>query len=77
MCMSPSGQLSVSEVMAERLYELFRTKRMGEISFIHNYHCLARREDKTGVFYLTWLLGRTNDKRILRLLMDAVKTLRT
>ena len=77
MCMSPSGQLSVSEVMAERIYELFRTKKMGEISFIHNYQCLARREDKTGVFYLTWLLGRTNDKRILRLLMDAVKTLRT
>ena len=77
MCMSPSGQLSVSEVMAERIYELFRTKRMGEISFIHNYQCLARREDKTGVFYLTWLLGRTNDKRILRLLMDAIKTLRT
>ena len=76
MCMSPSGQLSVSEVMAERIYELFRTKRMGEISFIHNYQCLARREDKTGVFYLTWLLGRTNDKRILRLLMDAIKTLR-
>ena len=77
MCMSPSGKLNVSEVMAERLYELFRTKKMGEISFIHNYHCLARREDKTGIFYLTWLLGRTNDKRILRLLMDAIKTLRT
>ena len=77
MCMSPSSQLSVSEVMAERIYELFRTKKMGEISFIHNYHCLARREDKTGIFYLTWLLGRTNDKRILRLLMDAIKTLRT
>ena len=77
MCMSPSGKLSVSEVMAERLYELFRTKKMGEISFIHNYHCLARREDKTGVFYLTWLLGRTGDKRILRLLTDAIKTLRT
>ena len=77
MCMSPSGQLSVSEVMAARIYELFRTKKVGEISFTHNYHCLARREDKTGIFYLTWLLGRTNDKRILRLLMDAIKTLRT
>ena len=77
MCMSPSVQLSVSEVMAERIYELFRTKKMGEISFIHNYQCLARREDKTGVFYLTWLLGRTNDKRLLRLLIDAIKTLRT
>ena len=76
MCMSPSGELNVSEVMAERIYELFRTKKMGEISFIHNYQCLARREDKTGVFYLTWLLGRTNDKRILRLLMDAIKALR-
>ena len=71
------SELSVSEVMAERIYELFRTKKMGEISFIHNYQCLARREDKTGVFYLTWLLGRTNDKHILRLLIDAIKTLRT
>ena len=77
MRMSPSGQLSVSEVMAERIYELFRTKKMGEKSFTHNYHCLARREDKTGVFYLTWLLGRSNDKYILRLLIDAIKTLRT
>ena len=73
MCMA---ELSVSEVMAERIYELFRTKKMGEISFIHNYHCLAKREDKNGVYYLTWLLARTNDKRILRLLMDAIKALR-
>ena len=71
------SELSVSEVMAERIYELFRTKKMGEISFIHDYRCLVRRENKTGIFYLTWLLGRTNDKRILRLLMDAIKTLRT
>ena len=49
---------------------------MGEISFIHNYKCLARREDKNGIYYLTWLLARTNDKRILRLLMDAIKALR-
>tara|TARA_B000000475_G_C15596798_1_gene283074 strand:- start:16 stop:168 length:153 start_codon:yes stop_codon:yes gene_type:complete len=49
---------------------------MGEISFIHNYQCLARREDKNGIYYLTWLLARTNDKRILRLLMDAIKALR-
>ena len=77
MCMSPSGQLSVGEVMAERIYELFRTKKMGEISFIHNYQCLTRREDKTSIFHLTWLLERTSDKRILRLLMDAIKTLRT
>ena len=72
MCMA---ELSVSEVMAERIYELFR-KKMGEISFIHNYKCLARREDKNGIYYLTWLLARTNDKRILRLLMDAIKALR-
>ena len=73
MCMA---ELSVSEVMAERIYELFRTKKMGEISFIHNYKCLARREDKNGIYYLTWLLARTNDKRILRLLMDSIKALR-
>ena len=73
MCMA---ELSVSEVMAERIYELLRTKKMGEISFIHNYKCLARREDKNGIYYLTWLLARTNDKRILRLLMDAIKALR-
>ena len=73
MCMA---ELSVSEVMAERIYELFRTKKMGEISFIHSYKCLARREDKNGIYYLTWLLARTNDKRVLRLLMDAIKALR-
>ena len=70
------SQLSVSEVTAEKIYELFRTKKMGEISFIHNYKSLARREDKNGIYYLTWLLARTNDKRILRLLMDAIKALR-
>ena len=70
------SQLSVSEVTAEKIYELFRTKKMGEISFIHNYKCSARREDKKGIYYLTWLLARTNDKRILRLLMDAIKALR-
>ena len=62
MCMSPSGQLSVSEVMAERIYELFRTKKMGEISFIQNYINLAYREDISGVMYLTFLLSKSKKK---------------
>ena len=67
------SQLSVSEVTAEKIYELFRTKKMGEISFIHNYHCLAKREDKNGVYYLTWLLARSNNKYIKKLLNTAIE----
>ena len=56
------SQLSVSEVMAERIYELFRTKKMGEISFIQNYINLAYREDISGVMYLTFLLSKSKKK---------------
>jgi hypothetical protein len=71
------AELSVSEIMAERIYELFRTGRMGTHTLIHNFHCLAGREDKNGAFYLTWLIGRSNHQYFLKLLMDASKTLCT
>ena len=47
--------ISVSEHIAEKVYIRFREGKMGRTSFIHNFKCLAEREDKTGVFYLTWL----------------------
>ena len=50
--------LSMSEIMAERLYNLFRESRMGKISFIQNFVSLSRREDTLGVMYFTWLLAR-------------------
>ena len=45
---------------------------IGNSSFIHNFKCLAEREDKTGVFYLTWLLGQSDNVIIGRLLIDAI-----
>ena len=54
--------LSMSELMAERLYNLLREGRMGRRTFIHNFKCLARREDLNGVMYLTWLLSRNQKK---------------
>ena len=67
------SQLSVSEVMAERIYELFRTKKMGEISFIQNYINLAYREDISGVMYLTFLLSKSKKRYVKRLLRKAIK----
>ena len=60
MCSMP--ELSVSEVTAERVYDLFRTGRMGKHTLIHNFRCLAKRKDNMGAYYLTWLLARSNDK---------------
>ena len=55
-------ELTMTEVMAEKIYELFRTKKMGEISFIQNYINLAYREDISGIMYLTWLLSKSKKK---------------
>ena len=55
-------QLTTTELMAEKLYNLFREGKMGEISFIQNYINLAYREDITGVMYLTWLLSKSKKK---------------
>ena len=62
----------MTEVMAEKIYELFRTKKMGEISFIQNYINLAYREDISGVMYLTWLLSKSKKRYVKRLLRKAI-----
>ena len=55
-------ELSTTELMAEKLYNLFREGKMGEISFIQNYINLAYRDDTTGIMYLTWLLSKSKKK---------------
>ena len=69
--------ISVSEHIAEKVYTRFREGKMGRNSFIHNFKCLAEREDKTGVFYLTWLLCQSDNVIIGRLLIDAIDALST
>ena len=65
-------ELTMTEVMAEKIYELFRTKKMGEISFIQNYINLAYRKDISGVMYLTWLLSKSKKRYVKRLLRKAI-----
>ena len=65
--------LSVSEKTAENIYNLLRSGRMRKHSFIENFVNLAHREDKNGVYYLTWLLARSNNKYIEKLLIRAIK----
>ena len=67
--------ISVSEHIAEKVYIRFREGKMGRNSFIHNFECLAEREDKTGVYYLTWLLCQSENIIIGRLLIDAIDAL--
>ena len=66
-------ELTMTEVMAERIYELFREGKMGEISFIQNYINLAYREDITGIMYLTFLLSKSKKRYVKRLLRKAIK----
>ena len=72
LCMS---SLSISEITAENMYNLLRSGRMGRKAFIHNFKNLAKREDNIGAFYLTWLLAKSNNKYVLKLLMDSIKAL--
>ena len=66
-------KLSVSEKTAENMYNLLRMGKMGKHSFIDNFVNLAKREDNIGAFYLTWLLARSNNKYIKKLLNTAIK----
>ena len=67
--------LSVSEKTAENIYNLLRSGRMRKHSFIENFVNLAHREDKDGVYYLTWLLSRSNNKYIEKLLIRAIDSI--
>ena len=62
--------LSMSELMAERLYNLLREGRMGKISFIQNFVSLSKREDLNGIFYLTWLLSRNKKNKYIKDLLN-------
>ena len=64
--------LSVSEKTAEDIYNLLRSGRMRKHSFIENFVNLAHREDKDGVYYLVFLLSRSNNKYIEKLLIRAI-----
>ena len=65
--------LSVSEKTAENIYNLLRSGRMRKHSFIENFVNLAHREDKNGIYYLVWLLARSNNKYIEKLLIHAIE----
>ena len=65
-------ELTMTELMAEKLYNLFRDGKMGEISFIQNYINLAYRDDTTGIMYLTWLLSKSKKRYIKKLLKKAI-----
>ena len=65
-------QLTTTELIAEKLYNLFREGKMGEISFIQNYINLAYRDDITGIMYLTWLLSKSKKRYIKKLLRKAI-----
>ena len=65
--------LSVSEKTAENIYNLLRSGKMRKHSFIENFVNLAHREDKDGVYYLTFLLSRSNNKYIEKLLIRATE----
>ena len=65
--------LSLSEKTAENIYNLLRSGRMRKHSFIENFVNLAHREDKNGIYYLVWLLARSNNKYIEKLLIHAIE----
>ena len=65
-------QLTTTELMAEKLYNLFREGKMGEISFIQNYINLAYRDDISGIMYLTWLLSKSKKRYVKKLLRKAI-----
>ena len=65
-------ELTMTELMAEKLYNLFRGGKMGEISFIQNYINLAYRDDTTGIMYLTWLLSKSKKRYVKKLLKKAI-----
>ena len=65
-------ELTMTELMTEKLYNLFRLGKMGEISFIQNYINLAYRDDTTGIMYLTWLLSKSKKRYVKKLLKKAI-----
>ena len=54
--------LSQQELLAERMYELFRTGKMGHKSFVYNFRKLAEEKGNISVYYLFWLLLQNAEK---------------
>ena len=67
--------LNHQEKLAERMYELFRTGKMGHKSFIYNFRLLAEEEENISVYYLFWLLlqNAENNKYLTKLLRKLIK----
>ena len=67
--------LNHQEKLAERMYELFRTGKMGHKSFIYNFRLLAEEEENISVYYLFWLLLQNADdnKYLIKLLRKLIK----
>ena len=69
--------LSQQELVAERMYELFRIGKMGRKKFIYNFRNLAKEKDNISMYYLYWLLLQNHDDNgyIISLLHDTIKYL--
>ena len=67
--------LSKQELLAERMYDLYRTNKMGHKSFIYNFRKLAEEEENISVYYLFWLLLQNADdnKYLIKLLRKLIK----
>ena len=67
--------LSQQELLAERMYELFRTNTMNHRCFIHNFRVLAREKNNISMYYLFWLLlqNADNNKYLIKLLRKLIK----
>ena len=67
--------LSQQELLAERMYNLFRIGKMGHKSFIYNFRLLAEEEENISVYYLFWLLLQNADdnKYLIKLLRKLIK----
>ena len=67
--------LSKQELLAERMYDLYRTNKMGHKSFIYNFRKLAEEEENASVYYLFWLLLQNADdnKYLMKLLRKLIK----
>ena len=66
--------LSKQELLAERMYDLFRTNKMGHKSFIY-FRLLAEESDNISVYYLFWLLlqNAENNEYLIKLLRKLIK----
>ena len=69
--------LSQEELLAERMYDLLRSSKMGRKKFIYNFRNLAKEKDNISMYYLYWLLLQNHDDNeyIISLLHDTIKYL--